>query len=129
MSQSPVDDLMDPDLDGASAHEGGVLEQMHLRRERDRAIRDKAVQAYKRKHGVIACEACRFNFATAYGPRGEDYIECHHKVPLSESGVTTTRITDFVLLCSNCHRMIHRTRPWLSFDELVELITANTAKR
>jgi 5-methylcytosine-specific restriction protein A len=117
-----VDDPMDLDLDDSSAHEGGLLERLHLQRERDRGIRNKAVKNHKRKHGKVACEACGFDFQTVYGPRGEDYIECHHKVPLSQSGATTTKISDFVLLCSNCHRMIHRRRPWLSFDELVTLV-------
>ncbi|MER7330959.1 MULTISPECIES: HNH endonuclease [unclassified Micromonospora] len=115
-------DPTDPDLDDASAQEGGLLERLHLRRERDRGIRNKAVKSYKRKHGHVSCEACGFNFAVAYGPRGEDYIECHHKTPLSESGATTTKVSDFVLLCSNCHRMIHRSRPWLTLDQLIELI-------
>jgi 5-methylcytosine-specific restriction enzyme A len=127
VTEDSVDDLTDPDLDGASASEGGILEQMHLRRERDRGIRNKAVKAYKRQHGHVACQACGFNFGAAYGPHGEDYIECHHKVPLSESGATVTRISDFVLLCSNCHRVIHRTRPWLSFPELLDLIAAQQA--
>ncbi|MER7992021.1 HNH endonuclease [Micromonospora chalcea] len=115
-------ELADPDLDGFTAQEGGLLERMHLRRERDRGIRDMAVEAFKRKHGFVACEACGFNFAAVYGQRGDDYIECHHRVPLSQSGPTKTRVFDLVLLCSNCHRMIHRTRPWLTFEELVQLL-------
>ncbi|HEX6682983.1 MAG TPA: HNH endonuclease [Candidatus Limnocylindrales bacterium] len=114
----------DLDLEDDGATEGGLLERLHLRRERDRGIRERAVHAFRKRHGRIVCEACGFDFAATYGPRGEDYIECHHKVPLSQSGVTITRIRDFALLCSNCHRMIHRRRPWLSFDELVGLITA-----
>ncbi|MDQ7906854.1 HNH endonuclease [Phytohabitans sp. ZYX-F-186] len=116
-------DPADLDLDDASAQEGGLLERLHLRRERDRGIRNKAVKAYKRKHGHVACEACGFDFAATYGPHGEDYIECHHKVPLSESGATTTKVADFALLCSNCHRMIHRVRPWLTMDQLIQIIT------
>jgi 5-methylcytosine-specific restriction protein A len=117
-----IDNLTDPDLDEASAREGGLLELMHLRRERDRTIRNKAVAAYKRRNGRVACEVCGFDFAAIYGFRGENYIECHHKVPLSQSGATITRISDFALLCSNCHRMIHRTRPWLTVSELIALV-------
>ena len=126
--ESSVADPSDLDLDDASAHEGGLLERMYLRRERDRGIREKAVKAHKRKYERVACEACGFTFGVAYGVRGEDYIECHHRVPLSESGATTTRVADFVLLCSNCHRMIHRKRPWLTFDELLKIVSANSAR-
>jgi 5-methylcytosine-specific restriction protein A len=124
--QASSPELIDPDLDEASAREGGLLERMHLRRERDKGIRNKAVRAFKRKGQRVACEVCGFDFAAVYGVRGEDYIECHHKVPLSASGATTTRVADFALLCSNCHRMIHRTRPWLGLDDLKELIARNS---
>ncbi|MDP6032209.1 MAG: HNH endonuclease [Alphaproteobacteria bacterium] len=33
-----------------------------------------------------------------------------------------TKLSDLVLLCSNCHRMVHRKRPWLTVRELRELI-------
>lgn len=29
-----------------------------------------------------------------------------------------TRLQDLALLCANCHRMIHRARPWLSVEEV-----------
>ena len=38
---------------------------------------------------------------------------------------TKTSISDLVLICSNCHRMIHRKKPWLSIDELKELKGVN----
>jgi 5-methylcytosine-specific restriction protein A len=34
----------------------------------------------------------------------------------------TTRIDDLRLLCSNCHRMVHARRPWLSLEGLVALL-------
>lgn len=111
-----------PDIDDDGVIEGGLLEYTRLAFERNRGIRNKAVKAFRKRHGRVACEACSFDFSVAYGSHGEDYIECHHRVPLSQSGEILTRIQDFVLLCSNCHRMIHRRRPWLSFEELVALI-------
>jgi len=112
-----------PDLDlDVAAVEGGVLERLQIRRERDSRLRQKALNAYKRQHGRVACEACGFDFFVSYGKHGEDYIECHHRIPLSESGLTKTRIADLVLLCSNCHRMIHRKRPWLRVEQLVAII-------
>ena len=30
--------------------------------------------------------------------------------------------TDLVPVCSNCHRMIHRRRPWLSVEQLRQLV-------
>jgi len=66
----------------------------------------------KRHHGT-RCQACGFDFASKYGVQlGEGFIEAHHLRPLSslEEGevATYTVATDFAVLCSNCHRMIHR---------------------
>ena len=56
------------------------------------------------------------------GDRGKNYIECHHNTPVSglnEGDVT--KLSDLTLLCSNCHRIIHRKKPWLTIDELREI--------
>jgi 5-methylcytosine-specific restriction protein A len=47
-----------------------------------------------------------------YGEVGKGFIEAHHLTPLySLKGqkVTLDPRRDFSVLCSNCHRMIHRT--------------------
>jgi 5-methylcytosine-specific restriction protein A len=67
----------------------------------------------------LACEVCGFDFKTVYGERGEGFIECHHTRALETLETESkTNVRDLVLVCSNCHRMIHRRRPWLSIDEL-----------
>ncbi|MFI6257612.1 HNH endonuclease [Micromonospora zamorensis] len=108
----------DYDLDEVAAKEGGLALREHLRRERDPKLRRKKIQEFKRRGWAIACEVCSFNFGTFYGDRGTDYIECHHRVPLHVSGETNTKLGDLALICSNCHRMIHRTKPWLTVEEL-----------
>lgn len=112
----------DLDLEAEPVREGRVLERLHLSRERDPKLRARKIAAVRRATGTIACQACGFNFAVTYGDRGADFIECHHRVPLHISGPTTTRPDDLVLLCSNCHRMIHRQAPWLTFEELCDLL-------
>jgi 5-methylcytosine-specific restriction protein A len=121
-----VGEPSDLDIDDDSAEEGGILERKHVARERDPKLRARKIAAVRRSTGLIACEACGFDFAATYGDRGLDYIECHHRVPLHVSGPTTTKLADLVLVCSNCHRMIHRTKPWLTFEELCDLL-AETA--
>ena len=77
--------------------------------ERDpRIIKKKKAQILTLK-GKLECEVCKFNFYEVYGNHGKDFIECHHKKPISEitPGMKTT-LDDLALVCSNCHRMIHR---------------------
>ncbi|MBM7369069.1 HNH endonuclease [Gordonia hydrophobica] len=105
------------------ASEGRILQRQHFARERDRKLRQRKINDFKAKHdNQVYCEVCLFDFGYFYGARGRDYIEVHHVVPLSQSGETTNRLKDLVLLCANCHRMIHRRSPWLKPDELRALI-------
>ncbi|VXC97875.1 conserved hypothetical protein [Oceanicaulis sp. 350] len=108
----------------SEAVEGRLLTVIHRRRERDRKLIDRAKKAALKKSGSLACEGCGFDFAKVYGERGEGFIEAHHTVPLSEADAEgrKTRTADLALLCSNCHRMIHRCRPWLSMSELKALV-------
>jgi len=111
------------DDDFQEANEGRILTRVHKSRERNRKLVEKIKVSFLERHGNLFCEACGFNFEEHYGPRGNGYIECHHTKPVSELQPNQkTNIKDLVLLCSNCHRMVHRTRPWLSVDELKELL-------
>ncbi|MCE5247833.1 HNH endonuclease [bacterium] len=57
----------------------------------------------------MRCSICGFSFESVYGKLGRGFIECHHVVPLAQSaGSRKTSLEDLVLVCSNCHRMLHR---------------------
>ncbi|WP_320151031.1 HNH endonuclease [uncultured Tolumonas sp.] len=82
----------------------------------------KLVMEAKNHYGYI-CQSCGFNFKETYGELGANYIECHHKNPLSERDTELySTISDIDILCSNCHRMIHRKKPALKIDELKSMI-------
>ena len=71
----------------------------------------KLVKQVKGIHGY-RCQACGFSFNNFYLNIGDNYIEAHHLTPLSkikEENIKLNPKTDFAVLCSNCHRMIHRT--------------------
>jgi 5-methylcytosine-specific restriction protein A len=113
---------VEPDeVDEVSAREGGILEHIARRRERDRGLRARKIRATLAAGGVIACEVCGFNFGRVYGERGEGYIEVHHVRPLHVSGETETRLDDLALLCANCHRMCHRGA-WMTPDKVAAII-------
>jgi len=79
----------------------------HKRIERNRKLAHRAKQA----QGYV-CKACGFDFELKYGGIGREFIEAHHLTPLSElrgQRLTLDPKNDFSVLCSNCHRMIHRT--------------------
>lgn len=79
----------------------------------------KARRACIRHHG-LNCTACGFNFETAYGPLGEDFIHVHHIVPIGavEAEYSVDPVNDLVPVCPNCHAMIHRVNPPLAIEQL-----------
>lgn len=103
--------------------EGGVAERFHKYRERNaKAVAEKKAQTLAEK-GHLKCEACNFDYTEAYGERGDGFIECHHETPISASDFAREiKLSDLVLLCANCHRMVHRKKPWLSLVDLKSLV-------
>jgi 5-methylcytosine-specific restriction enzyme A len=89
----------------------------------------EASKAAKRYHGTV-CQGCNLSFASTYGEIGEGFIEAHHLRPLSslEEGVLSKYdvATDFAVLCSNCHRMIHRMPDPSDLRSFKDLISSQT---
>lgn len=99
--------------------EGRLLTRTHRSRERNASIVKRRKDAALKTTGKLACEACGFNFEEVYGKHGQGFIECHHTVPLSQLRPDQpTKLSDLILLCSNCHRMSHRGKQWLSLEKL-----------
>lgn len=102
-----------------SRTEGGRKVVLSSRAERDSRLRVQAVKL----HGAM-CVACGFDFEKVYGLWGAGFCEVHHLAPLGEaqSNVRLTNpLYDLVVVCANCHRMIHRRRGiTLSITELRE---------
>jgi len=94
----------------------------HYRIDRNRKIRRAKVKLFKNEHGDISCENCSFDFEQKYGERGNGFIEVHHLLPLAALLPNSiTSLSDLILLCSNCHRMVHRTKPLLDANSLREI--------
>lgn len=102
-----------------SVKEGRVIYKLHKLRERDSKINKKKKEVYFKKHGKLNCEVCDFDFYKVYGEIGKGFIEAHHRIPLSDlDGESKTELKDLALVCSNCHRMLHREIDTLSIKEL-----------
>lgn len=112
--------ILEPDDEGYP--EGKIGWYLHRRRERSgQAVIDAKAEA--KKLGRFHCWVCKFDFAKVYGDLGEDFIECHHTLPVfSLPENAQTKISDLAMVCSNCHRMLHRIRPMMSIQELSELV-------
>lgn len=103
--------------------EGKLLLKKHLKRERNPKLISEAKKRFIEKNGHLFCEVCGFDFEEKYGDLGENFIEAHHTKPVSEmTDGEKTKIEDIAMVCSNCHSMIHRKKPWLDKESLKTII-------
>lgn len=91
----------------------------HIRYERNRALIVAKRRDALRTTGELRCEACGFSFPETYGELGRDFCEVHHLIALSaEATERSSSLDELAILCSNCHRMIHKSQPMLSVAQL-----------
>lgn len=106
-------------------YEGRTTEAMVLRRQRNRAARERCLveSGYK-------CYICGFNFEKVYGDIGRGFLEVHHTKPLAtydeEHPIPQSELC---ALCSNCHSMVHRKREVMDVDELKRLFESNNRNK
>ncbi|MFB7718082.1 HNH endonuclease [Nocardia sp. NPDC056100] len=123
-----LDNVLDSEMMSADVLIASVEGEATHRRirvyERDPKLRRRKIDRSRDLRGNIACEACGFDFETAYPEIGEGYIHVHHAVPLHITGRVETTLDDLVLLCANCHQMIHRPAKWLTVNELRAIVAS-----
>lgn len=104
--------------------EGKILTRVHKSRERSFSAVKKKKESVLRNTGKLSCEVCSFDFASIYGILGKGFAECHHTKPVSElKKGEKIKLQDLSMVCANCHRIIHRSKPMISIKELRELIS------
>jgi len=127
LDEESVDSLTDLELftyntdnySNITVKEGQRALYLHYKIERKNKIITLAKTLALRNNKELRCEVCGFSFFEHYGDRGKNFIEGHHINPLGlEDESIETKIEDIRLVCSNCHRMIHRKFPWLTIEEL-----------
>jgi hypothetical protein len=109
--------------------EGRMLLKLHKIKERKPLIVRRKKRVVLAATGRLVCEVCDFDFAAVYGKLGEGFAECHHRVPLTKlDGDAPTRLTDLAIVCSNCHRILHRSRPMLSVEDLRAIVAGRRSE-
>jgi 5-methylcytosine-specific restriction protein A len=99
----------------ASAFEGAAVEELSRRYER-RAVNREICLSLKGRR----CWCCNFDFGQVYGLDADGFIEVHHRIPVSVMGpgYLVHPVRDLFPVCSNCHSVIHLSRPPLDPDAL-----------
>ena len=109
------------DEDEQNRIEGRITEARILRRQRNRAARQKCLE-----DSGYTCYVCGFNFEKVYGEIGKDFLEVHHKKPLaSYDDAHPVPQSELCALCSNCHSMVHHGKELLDVEELKRIYEEN----
>ena len=83
--------------------EGIRYEIITMTASRSRRLRDKAFQ---RANGI--CAVCERDFTKLLSGKGIRVLQVHHKRMLSKTeSETQTRLEDLVVVCANCHLLLH----------------------
>ncbi len=109
-------------------YEGRLLTESHMRRERSAALRKALLK--KRQGDALHCELCGEAHAALPPDLRTAAFEAHHIVAIATVGEGATKLSDVVLLCATCHRLLHRLialrRGWVSLTEAKALIQGCT---
>lgn len=99
------------DIETEGFPEGAILSHLHRNWEKQ----------YGKKHieKVPECEICGIRPWHIYvGGEKISFIKPHLLVPPAEYGADTTFKRDaFILVCPNCHRVLHQIRPWVGREQ------------
>jgi len=107
-----------------SSLEGKVTYRIAKEVVRNAKLAQKKKANHLVEHSKFFCEVCNFSFYDFYGAN-YDYIECHHINPLSETGEIETQLSDLILLCANCHRVVHQSTECMTIEKLKALTNKN----
>jgi predicted HNH restriction endonuclease len=113
----------DQDIPELTVIDGNSVLAKHLRYERNSTFIHKIKERALARNKMLNCQVCGFSFLEKYGEIGKGFIEAHHKKPLSEIKQQTLKTEgDILLVCSNCHRMLHLDSLAIDSEELKLLI-------
>ena len=107
----------------AAYAEGAPRMVEHQRRER-RSLEGRRMKERALRKKALVCLGCETNYYAIFGKTAFSVIEVHHLRPLaSPQHKGATRRKDLVLLCANCHRLVHASaKRFLTLRALRELL-------
>jgi 5-methylcytosine-specific restriction protein A len=87
--------------------------------------RNSAVARKAKELGGYTCQGCGRNFVEEFGEIGKRCVDAHHLMPFRELDSRPRALnpeTDFAVVCSNCHRLLHSEPEPLTLTRLSELL-------
>ena len=112
---------------GYEFSEGQILTRVHKLIETHWELVQRKKKSVTQITGKLACEVCRFDFFEVYGTLGSGFAECHHTRSLLDLEIhLKPKLADLAIVCSNCHSMLHISKPRKTIDDLKKMIQGQT---
>jgi 5-methylcytosine-specific restriction protein A len=90
-------------------HKSDFLFQFHKNRECDPLVLKVKKEMALATSETLKCEICGFDANTFYGEIGNDVMEIHYnKELINEPGLESSSMDDFIIVCSNCHKVLDK---------------------
>lgn len=71
----------------------------------------------------LKCEVCGFDPLSFYGELGSEVAEVHYNKELrQEPGLESSSMEDFIIICSNCHKILDKSYGVLDSNDLKKII-------
>ena len=104
--------------------EGKEMLKQHLIRERNQYLITLAKQKFKMEHNITISSIFVFSFCFILAT---GFMWCASINPIPKSPYLSEKSNphasqNSLLLCSNCHSMIHRKKPWTTKDNLKNIL-------
>jgi 5-methylcytosine-specific restriction protein A len=97
--------------------------QVHKARETDPLAIKLKMESVLAVGDAIKCEICGFDFRKMYGELGEDVMEIHYNKSIKrEPEYELSSSGDFIIVCSNCHKVLDKSFGSVDADDLRRII-------
>lgn len=94
--------------------EGALLSHLHRMLE----VRDS-----KKLTAAPVCEVCHLDLAQVYKEIPSGFTQLHLTTPITELDSCRKYTPDaFITVCPNCHAVLHRRRPWVTKENLGDIL-------
>lgn len=104
-------------------HQSEFLFQFHRNRETDPLVNKVKKGMVLMSSKSLKCEVCGFDSIAFYGEIGSDLMEIHYIKELkNEPGLESSPMEDFIIVCSNCHKVLDKKLGLIDADDLKMLI-------
>lgn len=99
------------------------LFQFHKNREDDPLVNKIKKEMVLTNSKSLKCEVCGFNSVSFFGELGNDLMEIHYSKELkNEPGLESSSMEDFIIVCSNCHKVLDKNLGILNPNDLKKII-------